>query len=82
MVESARELDLRGEICPVPLLKTPEVLRQMTQGDALEVHVDMPCAKENMPAQMKKEGHSVRLTENGSDLEIIIYSSAFIIRET
>ncbi|WP_456474500.1 sulfurtransferase TusA family protein [Candidatus Pyrohabitans sp.] len=67
-----RELDLRGEICPVPLIKTLEALEKLEEGEVLRVLVDMPCAKQNVPKHMAEIGHEVEVRDGGKDLEIII----------
>nr|MDO8098942.1 sulfurtransferase TusA family protein [Candidatus Njordarchaeota archaeon] len=45
----AREtLDLRGKICPVPLLLTKRKLESMSEGEILEVVGDYPQTRENI----------------------------------
>lgn len=67
MDENKHFLDLRGDVCPLPVLKTRKKIEQIPKGDFLEVMVDYPVAKENIlrtvhqmgeeVVNVKKEGH-------------------------
>lgn len=52
-------LDLRGEMCPMTLLKTKKALAQMGDGEVLRVTLDHKPAVDDMPAALEFEGHSV-----------------------
>jgi len=65
-------IDLRGEPCPVPLIKTIKELEKLKEGDKLHIIVDMPCARENVPKYMAEDGHDVEIIEKKSEVEIII----------
>ena len=65
-------LDLRGEPCPVPLIKTLRELEKLDEGEKLHVLVDMPCARENVPKHMAEDGHEVEIIEGKGEMEIII----------
>jgi TusA-related sulfurtransferase len=67
-----KELDLRGEPCPVPLIKTLKALEKLDEGEILRVLVDMPCARENVPKHMAEEGHEVEVKDDEKEMEIII----------
>lgn len=41
-------LDVRGKICPTPLLLTKRKLESMSDGEALQVVVDYPQTRENI----------------------------------
>jgi len=52
-------LDLRGEICPMPVLKTRKKIKQMQKAQILKVTVDSPVAKENILRTIKEMGEEV-----------------------
>lgn len=65
--------DLRGEICPMPVLKTRGKLEQISKGKILEVIVDYPAAKENIRRAVEKMGSEVvAVEEKGKDIHIFI----------
>ncbi|MBT4126979.1 MAG: sulfurtransferase TusA family protein [Chloroflexi bacterium] len=60
-------LDVRGEICPYPMLKTNEAL----EGDhkdvvTLDVLTDHPPALSTVPPQAMKRGYEVEIDELGA----------------
>lgn len=54
-----RKLDLRGEVCPYPVIYTLKELSRMKRGEVLEVITDHLPATENVPAAVRKRGHEV-----------------------
>ena len=52
-------LDVRGEICPYPDIKTRKKLKQMKPSQVLEVLTDYPLSVERIPRNVEKEGHKV-----------------------
>ncbi len=68
-----KKLDLRGELCPIPLIKTLRALDRLKDGEKLLVLVDMPCARENVPKQMAAEGHDVEVKDGERETVIIIH---------
>jgi tRNA 2-thiouridine synthesizing protein A len=52
-------LDVKGEICPYPDIKTRKKLKQMKPGQVLEVLTDYPLSVERIPRNVQKEGHKV-----------------------
>jgi TusA-related sulfurtransferase len=65
-------LDVRGEICPVPLVETVREIEKMNKGETLKVLLDHPPARRSIPLEMKEQGHEFRLIDKGADFEIII----------
>ncbi len=64
--ENVKVLDLRGEICPMPVLKTRKKLEEMDKAEILEVIVDSPVAKENIGRAVKELGEElVEIKEKG-----------------
>ena len=52
-------LDVQGEICPHPDIKTRKKLKQMKPGQILKVVVDYPLSVERIPRNVTAEGHKV-----------------------
>lgn len=52
-------LDLKGEMCPMTLLKTKKALAQLGDGEVLRVILDHKPAVEDMPPALEFEGHRV-----------------------
>ena len=51
------ELDVSGQVCPVPALKTKQKLMQMKQGQVLKVITDYKPASESVPRDLAKTKH-------------------------
>lgn len=58
-----RKLDLRGEICPYPMLKTNEELDGDKEINILEVLTDHSPALSTIPPQALKRGYEVEIDE-------------------
>ena len=52
-------LDVRGECCPYPLLRTKKQVEQMKSGEILHVIADDPVAPQNIDAWAKKSGNKL-----------------------
>ncbi|HIE23123.1 MAG TPA: sulfurtransferase TusA family protein [Candidatus Korarchaeota archaeon] len=53
------KLDVRGYVCPYPVLMTIKALEGLKPGEVLEVIFDNPPTCENLPPAVKREGHEV-----------------------
>jgi tRNA 2-thiouridine synthesizing protein A len=60
------KLDVRGEICPYPQVKTVTVLKKLAPSDQLEVLTDHPPALETLPAQAAWLGYVAEIAEVGT----------------
>lgn len=49
-LEPDHSIDTTGFLCPIPVLKTSEQLKQLNAGDVLEVISDDPGIKKDLPA--------------------------------
>ncbi len=67
-------IDVRGEICPYPDIKTRKKLKEMKSGEILEVLTDYPLSLERIPRNVEKDGHKVLKMEKikGADHRILI----------
>lgn len=72
-----KQLDVRGEICPYPMMKTVQALKKLQAGDdGLEVFTDHPPALETIPTQAVRLGFSTRIEEtNSSEWRIVLTRS-------
>ena len=61
-----KTLDLKGQICPWPVIFTMKELQKMNDGEILRVTIDHLPSTLNIPAAASKEGNDVvSSTENG-----------------
>jgi tRNA 2-thiouridine synthesizing protein A len=60
------ELDVRGEICPYPMMKAVEALKKLPDGEILEVITDHSPALETIPTQAVRLGYDATIEETGS----------------
>jgi TusA-related sulfurtransferase len=72
-------LDVRGEICPYPMMLTNTELDEKLPGvSALDVITDHPPALSTIPPQAMKRGYDVDIEEAGSgQWRIRLTKSAF-----
>lgn len=60
------ELDVLGEVCPVPLLKTQKKMEELKQGETLIVHTDFTRSVRNIMDMAVKKGYPIQIEEVGS----------------
>ena len=73
-----KTLDVRGEICPYPDVRTMTTLEKMDKGQILEVLVDYPLSVERIPKNVVKRKHKVLKVEKveGPEHRILIEAKA------
>jgi len=54
-----KTLDVRGEVCPMPVLKTKKAIEEMAEGETLEIILDYPPSRENVKRFLLSEGHEI-----------------------
>jgi tRNA 2-thiouridine synthesizing protein A len=52
-----RTLDARGDVCPLPLLKTKKAMAEMASGEVLEVLGTDPGSKNDLPSWASRTGN-------------------------
>lgn len=57
------ELDVRGEACPYPLIRTKQQVDRLQKGDILKVLASDPVAPQNIDAWAKKSGNELLAVE-------------------
>ncbi|MBS7248469.1 MAG: sulfurtransferase TusA family protein [Candidatus Jordarchaeales archaeon] len=71
--EVVQRLDLKGEVCPVPVMRVRDKLKEMAPGEILEVICDCPPSKRNIQRLAEREGHEVvGLLEEGAVFKMYI----------
>ena len=56
-MKADQSLDCMGLYCPMPIVKTAEKIKQLKQGEVLEVVADDIGVKEDMPAWCRATGN-------------------------
>lgn len=69
-------LDVCGEVCPLPVMKTNEALAKMKSGQTLEVIVDYPPSRENVRRLATSKGHEVLNISEQGDLTSLLIKKA------
>ena len=54
------DLDARGLLCPLPVLKARKRLKDFAQGDVLRMHADDPAARIDVPHFCNESGNILR----------------------
>ena len=61
------KLDVRGEICPYPMMRTASALKKLSSEEStLEVVTDHPPALETIPTQAARLGFRTDIEETGA----------------
>lgn len=56
-------LDVLGEMCPIPILRAEQRLKDLKPGDVLVVESDHSCVAEALPPHFRKKRCRVTVTE-------------------
>jgi TusA-related sulfurtransferase len=59
MSATAKVLDVKGMLCPMPVIKAKQAISQVPVGGVLEVIATDPAAKEDIPAWVRRAGHDL-----------------------
>lgn len=60
------ELDVRGEICPYPMMKAVEAMKKLEGSDTVIVITDHAPCLETIPPQAGRFGYTCEIEETGS----------------
>ena len=69
-MEIDAELDAKGLLCPLPVLKARKRLQALASGQILRVEADDPAAVIDMPHFCAEAGHDLALTEDHGDTQV------------
>ena len=74
------QLDARGLICPLPVLKARKILLRLPAGDILRVWVTDKVAPKDFALFCKESGHVLQaVQESGDDIEVIVVRGPAVI---
>ena len=65
-------LDARRLLCPLPVIRTQERVKELRPGDRLEVACTDPGALHDIPAWCRLNGHRVVSASDGDARELVI----------
>ena len=72
-MKADQSLDCRGLYCPLPIVKTTSEIKQLKQGNILEVVADDKGIKQDMPAWCEATGHEfLGVEENGGEIKVYV----------
>ena len=60
------ELDVRGEICPYPMMKAVEAMKKLGATDKVVVITDHAPCLDTIPPQAGRYGYTCEVEEKGS----------------
>lgn len=66
----AIEINLRGQICPDPLIHVQDEARRAAPGDTLVIAVDYPLAVDNIGNWAEGAGHAVEVKKLEGEWEV------------
>ncbi len=65
-------LNARRLLCPLPVIRTQDKVKQLNVGDQLEVICTDPGVMQDIPAWCRINGHTVLATKSGNYEYIVI----------
>jgi len=60
------ELDVRGEICPYPMMKAVEAMKKLQANENVVVITDHAPCLDTIPPQAERYGYSCNVDQTGS----------------
>jgi tRNA 2-thiouridine synthesizing protein A len=60
------QLDVRGEVCPYPMLKAVEAMKKLKGAEAVVVVTDHAPCLETIPPQATRHGYTFTVEQTGS----------------
>lgn len=55
----AKTLDVKGLLCPIPVLKAKRTIGEINTGEVMEILSTDPGSKSDIPVWAKRTGHEV-----------------------
>lgn len=76
-MEKDYTFDARGMLCPIPVLKTAQKIKEIEMGQVLEILSDDEGAREDFPAWCDQTGNELLgMEEDGDTLKFYIRRKA------
>ncbi|MEF8793925.1 sulfurtransferase TusA family protein [Thiohalorhabdus sp.] len=70
--DSRKELDARGLLCPMPVIRTEERIKQLAPGSVLEVRASDPGVLYDIPSWCRVNGHTVLKSREEFEEQVVI----------
>jgi tRNA 2-thiouridine synthesizing protein A len=70
------DLDARGLLCPLPVLKARKRLQALASGQVLRMEADDPAAIIDVPHFCAEAGHTLIGTEDTADAQVYLIRKA------
>ena len=72
-MKADHSLDCVGLYCPMPIVKTADKIKQLKQGEVLEVVADDKGIKQDMPAWCQTTGNEfLGVEEEGGEIKVYV----------
>ena len=72
-MKADQALDCIGLYCPMPIVKTAAKIKELKQGEVLEVLADDKGIKEDMPAWCEATGHEyLGMEEEAGEIKVYV----------
>jgi len=65
-------LDLRGLLCPIPVIRTGERVAGLAPGTLLRLECTDPGVREDLPIWARMHGHSIEAVETEDHLVVVL----------
>ena len=75
-IETLKEVDATGTLCPMPLIRAQDFVRSIEPGDRFALLATDPGVYQDIPAWCRMHGHEIISTaENGHVIRMVIQSA-------
>ena len=72
-MKTDKTLDCVGLYCPMPIVKTSQTIKNMNQGEILEIIADDKGIKQDMPAWCKTTGNEcLGMDEKNGEIHVYV----------
>jgi TusA-related sulfurtransferase len=72
-MKADKSLDCVGLYCPMPIVKTAQVMKELKKGEVLEVVADDKGIKQDMPAWALTTGNEfLGIEEGGGEIRVYV----------
>ena len=72
-MKADKTLDCVGLYCPMPIVKTAKVMKELKTGEILEVIADDKGIKQDMPAWCQTTGNEcMGIEDNGKEIKVFV----------
>lgn len=70
-VEAAKVLDVKGLLCPLPVIKLSKAIKEIDVGQVIEMQATDPGSQPDMDAWVKNTGHE--MVDSGVDGDVFLF---------